>query len=187
MRTGADKAIGEGVALLISEMPTTSRPESASPRLPEDKGPRAHWRAGESTRSRTRIEGNMTVVDTRSSWFRNYTTIRTNAFACIVSTAPGLFRPSVLILPVGPDGEQKGWPLAKAYLPRLYFSKKARNIVHDYIVNVLDNSGQDKTKSIGYTLEGVFWVAKTRGYIVDYIIAPSAKGDPGSRQDFLAD
>src|SRR5262245_52302141 len=100
----------------------------------------------------------MTVVNKRSWWFGNYTTLRTNVFACVVSTAPGLFRPTVLIMAVGPNGEPKGWPLAKAYLPRLYFSKTARTIVHDYLVYVLDNSGEDKTRSIGYTLEGVFSV-----------------------------
>src|SRR5262249_58590463 len=60
-----------------------------------------------------------------------------------------------LIMAVGPNGDPKGRPLAKAYLPRLYFSKTARTIVHNYLVHVLDNSGEDKTRSIGYTLEWI--------------------------------
>ena len=99
----------------------------------------------------------------------------------MVSTAPGLVRTTILVIAVGPDDRKKGWPLAKAYLRRGFLSKLERDAVHDYIVNAIDQSGRfvEIETNIGYALEGVFSVAKARGAIVDYIIAPSAKRDFG--------
>jgi hypothetical protein len=112
------------------------------------------------------------IVWNKRSWFGSYAALHTSAFDCMVSTAPslGLFRASILVMLLGPDGKTKGWPLAKAYLRR-GFSKRKRDTAHDYIVGILDRLGDDKT-DVAYALEGAFSVAKARGFIVDYIIAP---------------
>ncbi len=86
----------------------------------------------------------------------------------MVSTAPGFFKGSALVMPVRPDGTVQRVPLAKAYLKRS-LSKVERDAVHDYLVGALDQLGNDKI-SLTYAIEGAFSVAKARGLILDYII-----------------
>jgi hypothetical protein len=90
----------------------------------------------------------------------------------MVSTAPGLFKGSTLIMSVRPDGTVQRLPLAKAYLKRS-LSKAERNEVHDYLVGSLDQLGNGNIGLV-YAVEGTFSIAKARGLILDYII-----GKPG--------
>jgi hypothetical protein len=83
----------------------------------------------------------MTVLHKRT-WFGSYATIHTTLFNCMVSTAPGLVRTTILVITLGPGDKPKRWPLAKAYLRRGFLSKKERDAVHDYIVNFIDQSGR---------------------------------------------
>jgi hypothetical protein len=111
------------------------------------------------------------IICNENSGFGKYAALRTSAFDCIISAAPGLIRSTILITALGPDGRAKGWPVAKGYLAR----GAKREAAHNYIVDSLDELGRDKNHSIGCAIEGAFSVAKARGFIVDYIIAPSAK------------
>src|SRR5262249_62060442 len=98
----------------------------------------------------------MTVLNKRT-WFGSYATVHTTLFNCMVSTAPGLLRTTTLVTALGPGDKPKGWPLAKAYLRRGFLSKRQRDAVHDYIVNLIDQAAKQNGKgtNIGYALEGV--------------------------------
>jgi hypothetical protein len=111
------------------------------------------------------------IVWNKRSWFGSYAVLHTSEFDCMVSTALGLFKATIIVTSLGPDGKVKGWPLAKAYLRKGLFSKVRRDAIHDYVVGILDQLGRDKI-NLYYAIEGAFSVAKARGLLVDYIIAP---------------
>jgi hypothetical protein len=99
----------------------------------------------------------MSVSNERSR-YGSYALLHTSGFNCIVSTAPGFFKGSTLVMSVRPDGTVQRLPLAKAYLKRS-LSKAERDAVHDYLVGSLDQFGNDKI-SLVYAIEGTFSVAK---------------------------
>jgi len=107
------------------------------------------------------------VISNERSTFGKYAAVQTNAFGCMVSTAPGLFKGSTLVMALKPDGSVDRMPLGQAYLKRS-LSRADRDGIHDYIVRMLDELGGTKVDLVA-AIEGVFSVAKARGLIVDYI------------------
>jgi hypothetical protein len=112
------------------------------------------------------------ILSNERSRFGSVAMLHTTAFSCIVSTAPGLFKGSTLILSVGPEGAV-GRPVAKAYHKRL--SKTEREVVHDRIVSNLDACGD---KPLVYAVEGALSVAKARNQITGYIVHKPFRGAP---------
>jgi hypothetical protein len=95
-------------------------------------------------------------------------TIQNDAFRCSVSTLPGLFKGSIAVMGRKPDGSLNKIPVAKAYFKRRV-SRADRDMIHDYIVNSLDQLGADGRFDLNAAIEGAFSVAKARGLIIDYI------------------
>jgi hypothetical protein len=128
------------------------------------------------------------IVSNQHSRYGSYARLHTSGFDCTVSTAPGLFKGSTLVKSVRPDGIVQVVPVAKAYLKRS-LSKAERDAVHDYLVGMLDQLGNDElyiggvlnlfgndqTRLIN-VIGSAFSVAKARGLILDYIV-----GNPGPR------
>jgi hypothetical protein len=109
----------------------------------------------------------MITSDVRSRWGK-VTTIEHHAFGCMVSTAPGLFKGSILIMALKPDGSANRMPVAKAYLKHS-LSRAERDKIHDYIVNGLNELGAEGSFDLNAAIEGTFSVEKARGAILDYI------------------
>jgi hypothetical protein len=86
----------------------------------------------------------------------------------MVSTAPGLFKGSILIMALKPDGSANRMPVAKAYLKHS-LSRAERDKIHDYIVNGLNELGAEGSFDLNAAIEGTLSVEKARGAILDYI------------------
>ncbi|SRR5712691_3846221 len=109
----------------------------------------------------------MIMLNERSH-FGSRAVVRTDAFNCMISTAPGLFKGSTLVMQLGSDGTVRRMPMGKAYLKRT-LSKADREAVHDHIVDSLDRLGGENF-SLVFAIEGAFSIAKARGLILDYIV-----------------
>jgi hypothetical protein len=107
------------------------------------------------------------IISNERSKYGKYATVQTETFGCVISTAPGLFKGSTLVMALKPDGSVDRMPLGKAYLKRS-LSRADRDQFHDYIVHMLDELGGTKV-DLSAAVEGTFSVAKARGLIVDYI------------------
>ena len=83
----------------------------------------------------------MIVSNKRSRW-GSYAELSTTGFNCFVSTVPGLFKGSTLIIPTSPAGAVRQTPVAKAYLDRK-LTKTERERAHDYILAGLDQYATD--------------------------------------------
>jgi hypothetical protein len=109
------------------------------------------------------------IISNLRSSYGKVATIKTDAFGCMVSTAPGLFRGSILVMALNPDGSAKRMPVAKAYLKRS-LSREDRDNIHDHIVNDLETWGiANIGMTLGQAIEHAFSMAKAEGHIRDYI------------------
>jgi hypothetical protein len=111
----------------------------------------------------------------------SYASIETKSFNCFVSTARGIFRGTTIVMTLSPDGTAKLPPIAKAYL-RPLMTKEGRDGVHDYVVFILDQIGDNPDDAVSsytpitderrltYSIEGAFEAAKARRYITSFII-----------------
>jgi hypothetical protein len=110
----------------------------------------------------------MITSDIRSRWGK-VSTIEHDAFGCMISTAPGVFKGSILVMAFKPDGSVNRMPVAKAYLKRS-LSRADRDNIHDHIVNDLDTWGVANIgMSLRQAIEHTFSMAKAEGHILDYI------------------
>ena len=117
----------------------------------------------------------MIVEETRTA-VGYYTVLQTKSFACGVSTLPGILGGSMAVMQANPDGTIKKWPpVAKAFF-RFGSNREERDNIHRYVVGLLDQIGDAPNEVEGgrlmltAALEGVFTVAKARGFIKKYLI-----------------
>jgi hypothetical protein len=95
--------------------------------------------------------------------------IRTKTIGCIIRTAPGLLRGSVVFVPLKADGMRDGRPLAKASFDRK-LNNTVRSKLHAYFVHHIDQMGTATTYPLSNILETTLTKAKTQRLIKDYVV-----------------